>query len=131
MFTIRAVHGDFKGLYFTGFDKGGTWGQLDAAIQMPTPEAVSIIVALIDGPCVVAVPECVESTTEDDCSIFANLIAKDLFASPSPDTIDLINKRVIRRSQTKSIHEQPSNIEINDTGFMSVFEWLHRSIDYL
>lgn len=130
MFVLRAVCDKHKGEYYTGFDSekmSPTWSNDIATAEKVSPEdAAGIVMAMIDGPRIVVVPERLATATEEGCSVFADRAARGMFQNPS-DAMKKIITKVIRSSPDAPFGEQPSDVP--PTGdYMSVWEWLSRSM---
>lgn len=130
MFVLRAVCGTHKGEYYTGFDSdkmSPTWSNdIAAAEQVKPQDAAGIVMAMIDGPRFVVVPERLPSATDEECAVFADFAARGMFQAPSEAMKEIIAK-VIRSSPDAQFGEQPTDMP--PTGdYMSVWEWLSRAM---
>ena len=78
MFVLRAVYGTHKGEYYSGFDSekmSPTWSDHQGAERVSGADAAGIVMAMIDGPRIVVVPERLPDTTDEECQSFIDLAA--------------------------------------------------------
>lgn len=130
MFVLRAVCDKHKGEYYTGFDSekmSPKWSNdIAAAEQVKPQDAAGIVMAMIDGPRIVVVPERLPSATDEECAVFADFAARGMFQNPSDAIKDMIAK-IIRSSPEEPFGEQAADMP--PTGdYMSVWEWLSRAM---
>lgn len=130
MFVLRAIHGVHQGEYYDGFNPekmSPNWvSSVELAEKVSGANAAGIIMAMIDGPCIVAVPERLASSKDSHCDEFAEFASQGMFQNPS-DSIKSTIRGVIRDSAEEEIHEQRTDVP--QTGsYMSVWEWLLRAM---
>lgn len=130
MFVLRAVCGTHKGEYYSGFNSekmAPTWvDSVEAAEKVSGPDAAGIVMAMIDGPRFVVVPERLADSQDAECDEFADRAARGMFQNPS-DAIKTMIRSVIRDSVENPFFEAPA--EMPATGdYMSVWEWLTRAM---
>lgn len=130
MFVLRAVYGVHQGEYYAGFNPekmSPNWvNSVELAEKVSAVNAAGIVMAMIDGPCIVAVPERLAISKDSDCDAFAEFASQGMFQNPS-DSIKLTIREVIRDSAEDKIYEQPKDMP-EGARYMSVWEWLARSM---
>jgi len=104
-----------------------TWNNAaDSAEKVSAENAAGIVMAMIDGPRIVVVPERLADSQEAECDNFADRAARGMFQNPS-DAIKTMIRDVIRNSVEDQIYDQPKDMPATGD-FMSVWEWLHRAM---
>lgn len=136
MFVLRLIFDGKKTLseksYYHSFDAIQMMPKFTDTVglaqQVSADDAVGIISAMIDGPRIVAVPECLKDTTEAECRDFSSKLANGFFQNPSKEMSDFIFEKAIRRDSEEPISYKSEHLipEHSDC-YMSIWEWIARA----
>ncbi len=129
MFVLRAVCGEYKGRYYVGYERFGVqWSDsLETAEKVSPADAAGLIMAMIDGPKFVIVPEMLPGTPEAECDEFAKIAASGVFQNPI-NGIPTMIKDVIRRTAADPFYDHPATHKAVSGDFMSVWEWFIKAL---
>jgi hypothetical protein len=127
-FVMRCVHGAERGKYLHDAALPPVWTDDVAVAKTATPvEASSFTAGLLDNG-FIAVPEAVGEVDEHGCRLYADTVCHNMFQSPSDATVQIVYTVVIRRGSSAPLPTPDSDLPESQPGFISVFEWLCRSI---
>jgi len=119
-FVLRCVHGPNKGKYFKAGDfEGIQWTDTaDQAKIVSVQDAYGIIAAAVH--CM-----SIAGATEEECRQFAHIAVKDMF---NPGSLEMENLTLtgVRRAAEEPLEDPPFEINRQDSGYRSLWEWLAR-----